>query len=237
VRLDDPDLVAREYASEERLVRRRLDVWADYRAPNPEDAALAALREVEPARVLEIGPGPGEFAARVRDEVGAEVVAVDVSPRLVELVRARGIEAHVGDAQRLPFPPASFAAAVANWVLYHLTELDRALAELTRVLKPGGRLVAATNAADHLVELWSLVGRDETLSFGAENGGDVLARRFARVERRDVQGEVVFPTREALVGYLGAFAELAGEDLGARLPEVPIPFRARVRNVVFVADT
>jgi SAM-dependent methyltransferase len=235
-RLDDPALVAREYASEQRLVRRRLDVWADYRATNPEYIAVAALREASPGRVLEIGPGPGEFAARVRDEVGAEVVAVDVSRRLVELVRGRGIEAHVSDAQQLPFPSCSFDAAVANWVLYHVPALDRALAELARVLRPHGRLVAITNAGEHMVELWSLVGRDEHLSFSAENGGALLAGHFARVERRDVRGEVVFRTREALLGYLGAFAELAGKNLAARLPEVPIPFRARVSNAVFVAD-
>lgn len=196
-RLDDQAVVAREYATEERLVRRRLDVWADYRAPNPEDVALAALGEASPRRVLELGPGPGEFAVRVRDELGADVVAVDVSPRLVELVRARGIEAHIGDARKLPF----------------------------------------TNSQDHMRELWSLLDRVGPLSFGAENGAALLGRHFPRVERRDVRGEVVFPTREALLGYLGAFVELAGDDLAARLPGVPIPFRARSSNAVFVADT
>jgi SAM-dependent methyltransferase len=235
--LDDPGMVAREYASEERLVRRRLDVWTDYQAPNPEDVALAALGEAAPRRVLELGPGPGEFAARIRDELCAEVVAVDISPRLVELVCARGIEAHVGDARALPFESGSFDAAAANWVLYHVPELDRALAELARVLRPGGRLVAVTNSNEHMGELWSLVGRNEPLSFGAENGAALLAGHFARVERRDVGGEVVFPTREALLGYLHAFVELAGEDLAARLPRVPIPFRARVSNAVFVAET
>jgi SAM-dependent methyltransferase len=235
--LDDPAMVAREYASEERLVLRRLDVWADYRAPNPEDVALAALREAAPKRVLEVGPGPGEFATRIRDELVAEVTAVDVSPRLVGLVRARGIDAHVGDVQALSFADGSFDAAAANWVLYHVPDVDRALAELARVLRPGGRLVAVTNARDHMVELWRLLGREEELSFGAETGGDLLRMRFARVERRDVRGEVMFPSREALLGYLRAFTELAGEDLAVRLPEVELPFVARVRNAVFVADT
>jgi SAM-dependent methyltransferase len=235
-RLDDPGVVAREYASEERMLRRRLDFWADFRAPNPDDLALAALSETSPRRVLEVGPGEGEFAQRVRDELRAEVVAVDVSPRLVELVRARGIEAHAGDARQLPFDSSSFDAAVANRVLYHVPALDRAVSELARVLRPRGRLVAITYYREHMGELWRLLGRDQLLSFDADTGDALLARHFARVERRDVRGAVVFPTREALLGYLEAFVELAGEDLGARLPEVPIPFRARVANAVFVAE-
>jgi EAL domain-containing protein (putative c-di-GMP-specific phosphodiesterase class I) len=88
--LDDPALVAREYATEERLVDRRLDVRADYRAENPEDVALAALHEAAPARVLEIGPGPGEFAARVRDELGAS--GADPGRLMVELTESSTLE-------------------------------------------------------------------------------------------------------------------------------------------------
>jgi hypothetical protein len=82
-----------------------------------------------------------------------------------------------------------------------------------------------------------LLGRDEPLSFAAENNAVILRASFARVERRDVRGEVVFPTREALLGYLGAFAELAGQDLAVPLPTVELPFHAGVANAVFVADT
>jgi SAM-dependent methyltransferase len=235
--LRDRDLVAREFAGEERLVGRRLDRWADYRAPDPREVALAALAEGRPRRVLEIGPGTGELAERVRDELRCEVVCVDVSPRMVELARARGLEAFVADVVDLPFEPASFDAALAAWGVYFVAHLDRALAELARVLRGGGRLVAITNSDEHLRELWAPLGLARPLSFSAENGGETLGRRFARVERRDTAGEVVFPTREALLGYLGAFRELYGHDVAARLPDVELPFRASVRNAVFVADT
>src|SRR5918911_5555528 len=104
------------------------------------------------------GLRPGELAARIQDELGADVVAVDISPRMVELARGRGVDARVGDAQELPFAPGEFDCAVAAWMLYHIPDPDRALAELARVLERGGRLVAVTNAPDHLRELRALLG-------------------------------------------------------------------------------
>ena len=62
---------------------------------------------------------------------------VDVSPRMVELARARGVDARVGDVQELPFDDGSFDCAVAAWMLFHVPDLDRGLAELARVLRPG----------------------------------------------------------------------------------------------------
>jgi SAM-dependent methyltransferase len=84
MRLDDAELVLAEYATEHGL-RARWAAYDDLPGPNAWREALAAVREVRPARVLEVGCGRGEFAARVRDELGAAVVAVDLSPRMVEL--------------------------------------------------------------------------------------------------------------------------------------------------------
>jgi ubiquinone/menaquinone biosynthesis C-methylase UbiE len=120
---------------------------------NAEEVAFAAVAEVAPTRVLEIGCGPGYFAERVQQETGARVRALDLSPRMVELARDRGVAAEVGDVQELPFADRTFDCAVANWLLYHVPSLDRGLAELARVLGPPGRLVAATFAGDHLGEL------------------------------------------------------------------------------------
>ena len=66
----------------------------------------------------------GELAERVRKELGGEVVAVDISPRMVELARARGVDAHLADVQSLPFEDGEFDCVAANWVLYHVPDLD-----------------------------------------------------------------------------------------------------------------
>jgi len=59
--------------------------------------------------------------------------------------------------QSLPFADESFDTAVAAWMLYHVPDIDRGIAELARVLAPGGRLVAVTNSELHLHELRELI--------------------------------------------------------------------------------
>jgi SAM-dependent methyltransferase len=191
------------------------------------------VAEVAPRRVLEVGCGPGELSARIRDELGAEVVAVDLSPRMVELARGRGVDARVGDVQALAFADAAFDCAVAAWMLYHVPDLDRALAELRRVLRPGGRLVAVTNAAEHMREVVELARvRRAPSSFSCESGGASLGRHFTQVERRDAFGWVVFPDRAAAQAYVDATVTLAGRSL----PAFTGPLRARRAPCVFVAQ-
>ena len=236
MRFDDPELVAREYASEERFAARRA-VFSDLVVgEKAEDLAIAALEETHPARVLEVGCGLGAFAERVVHELGAEVVAVDVAPRMVELARARGVNALVADAQTLPFAAEEFDCVVANWVLHHVPDLERGLAEFERVLEPRGRLVAATFSAEHLLDLYEWLG-DPTvgeLEFSSENGAAPLSRHFAHVERRDAKGTVVFPDRDALQAYLSSL--IRGRELADRLPDFAGELRARSRQSIFVAD-
>jgi SAM-dependent methyltransferase len=232
VRLDDPGVVRAEYATEERFRRRRLYEWAIYEGPDPREHALLALHEARPRRILDVGCGTGELAERAASVLGCEVLGVDQSERMVELTRARGVEARVGDVQRLEFDAGEFDAALASWMLYHVPDLDRSAAELARVLRPGGRLVALVNDAQHAAEIW---GRDEddfaTVCYEA------LRRRFASVERRDVHGAATFVTRDALRGYLAGFDTLHGRDERGRADELPVPLRVRCHNVVLVADT
>lgn len=237
MRFDDPEVVRREYAGEERLLARRV-VFRDYvEGPNAEDLAFEALRESGPGRVLEIGCGPGYFAERVRDELGAEVVALDVSPRMVELARGRGLEALVGDVQRLPFDRHTFDCGVANWVLHHVPDLDGGLTEIRRVLRPRGSLVAATFGERHLLDLYEWLGDPgiSELGFSRENGAEPLRRHFEYVERRDADAVVVFPDREAVRAYLAAL--IRGRELAERLPHFTGSFRARSCQAIFIAET
>jgi SAM-dependent methyltransferase len=236
VRLDDPEVVRREYATEAGL-RARASVYGGVAGPDAREAAFDAVGEAAPRDVLEVGCGWGELAARVTAELGASVVALDLSPRMVELARARGADARVGDVQELPFPDASFDVAVANWMLYHVPDLERALSELARVLRPGGRLVAATNGLDHLAELWALVGRARRLEparFLAETAEEALRQHFAHVERRDVAGPVTFPDTDAVRGYVAS--SVAHKHLADRVPELSGPLVATRRNTIFVAE-
>jgi ubiquinone/menaquinone biosynthesis C-methylase UbiE len=236
VKLDDPEHVREQYASEAGLAARKA-IYTEVTGPDAREIVFEGIAEVAPRRVLEVGCGEGELAKRLQFELGAEVIALDQSERMVELTRARGVDARVGDVRMLPFEDGSFDVAVAAWMLYHVRNVDRAVGELARVLRPGGRLVAATNASDHLHEMLSLAGLArafDDLSFRAENGAEALERHFARVEIRDASGTVTFRDAEQIRSYLRSSARFA--DGADRVPELTEPLVARRRHVVFVAE-
>lgn len=235
--LNDPDLVAREYATETGLEGRR----AAYRhatGPDAVEVALAAVLETRPASVLEVGCGTGVMAERIASAIAPEgiLAAVDLSPRMVELTCARGVDAVVADVQNLPFVDASFDVAFAAWMLYHVPVAEKAIEELHRVLRPGGRLVAVTNASRHLAELRRLCGVEggAAASFDEVSGERTLRDRFARVETRDAAGELRFPDRESVQAYAEATITLWPRGSGP-LPPFEVPFVVTRAPVIFVA--
>jgi len=88
MKLNDPDLVCRQYQTEAGLGVRR-DAVARFReGPDAVDAALlAAVAAPTPRRVLEVGCGMGQFAELLLAELAVDLIAVDLSPRMVELAR------------------------------------------------------------------------------------------------------------------------------------------------------
>jgi SAM-dependent methyltransferase len=235
MKLNDPELVSCEYATEAGLAVRRDTISRFLDGPNAVDAALAAVAEVAPVRVLEVGCGMGQFAERIARKLETELVAVDLAPRMVDLARERGVDARLGDVQALAFADGEFDCAIANWMLYHVPDLDAGVRELARVLRPGGRLVAATLGEENLADLWRLVDYPRpTRPFSAENGAEVLGRHFARVERRDVEAALVFPDRAAVQRYVDS--SFFAPAVERRVPEVPEPFRVRTVQAVFVAE-
>jgi SAM-dependent methyltransferase len=235
MRLNDPELVRRQYASEDGLSVRR-DFQRRFReGPDAFDTAFEAVVAAHPRRVLEVGCGMGNFAERIARETSAEVVATDLSPRMVELARERGLDARVADVQGLPFDDGEFDCAVANAMLYHVEDVDGALSELARILEPRGQLVAVTIGEAHMAEVWRLVGyRKSERPFSRENGGEQLARHFRSVQREDVDAELVFPDAAAVHDYVDS--TIFSAEVLRPLPEFEGPFRAGAYATVFVAE-
>jgi SAM-dependent methyltransferase len=232
--LDDPETVKEQYAREDNL-RARQRLYEEMSGPHPHDALWQTLVEWEPRRVLEVGGGPGELSERMQKELGAEVSFLDISPRMVELARERGLDAQVGDVQSLPFEDGTFDTVVAAWMLYHVPDLDRGLAEIARVLRPGGALIAVTNSVLHISELRELMaypdGHQET--FNRENGEEFLRKHFGQIERLDLETEVTVRDRQKLVDYQQSTTVPTHP-----VPEnVELPFIIHGRTSIFVAMT
>lgn len=169
-------------------------------------------------RILDLGCGSGELWDENRDRMPAGwlVCLSDLSPGMLVAARRRLADLApcpafcVADAQRIPFADHSFDAVIANHMLYHVVDRARALREIRRVLRPGGRLYAATNGRRHLRELDELVAtwvpeekRENAAAwFGLENGAEQLRPWFAEVTREDYPDALEITEAEPLVAYV-----------------------------------
>ena len=91
--------------------------------------------------ILDLGCGDGKLTQRIA-ESGAHVLGADASAPMVAAARERGIEAEQANAESLPFRDGTFDAVFSNAVLHWVRGQDQMLAQVHRVLKPGGRFVA-----------------------------------------------------------------------------------------------
>ncbi len=189
------------------------------------------------ARVLELGSGPGWLWRNNADRIpaGWEVTLSDFSPGMVETAQAAlaGCNANLRferiDAQSIPFEDGRFDAVIANHMLYHVPDRPKALAEIRRVLKPGGRLFAATNGKEHMRELDTLIRAfnpaiiyefaSDANPFRLENGGELLGQFFAPVELRLYENDLHVTEVEPLVAYAFSMGSLSQGDLAGREDE------------------
>jgi arsenite methyltransferase len=112
------------------------------------ELVYAALRPKEGARILDVGCGPGFYVAELLERVGPEgfVVGVDRSAEMLALARQRAgghgnVDFREGEATAVPVDDGAFDGALAVQVLEYVHDVDRALAELHRALRPAGRVV------------------------------------------------------------------------------------------------
>jgi SAM-dependent methyltransferase len=118
-------------------------------------------------RVLDVGCGTGSLAFELPRAAGIAMVAgIDLTPGFIEFARARNsdprIRFELGDARDLPFPDNSFDRAFSLLVLHFLPDAARAVAEMRRVVRPGGTVAAAVwdnyGGQPHIRMLWDIAG-------------------------------------------------------------------------------
>lgn len=152
------------------------------------DRALALRPEAE--RVLDVATGTAGVALHWTDRADVEVTGVDLTERMLRrgrqrvLERGRGgrIRLVVGRAERLPFPDATFDALTFTYLLRYVTDPAATLAELARVLRPGGAL-ASLEFAVPPNPLWHAAWRGYTRGVLPVAGYATGGREWARVGR------------------------------------------------------
>jgi SAM-dependent methyltransferase len=183
--------------------------------------------------LLELGCGPGglwlENSGRIPR--GWEITLSDASPGMLEQARTnlevtgRPFHFEVIDAQCIPFSGGTFDAVIANHMLYHVPDRTKALGEIRRVLRPGGRLFASTVGRGHMREMVELIGRfdPELEAWGAgglaaetitlENGAAQLSPLFTDISLHRYEDALVVTEPAPLVDYvLSGRIKLDGEE-------------------------
>lgn len=210
-------------------------------------------------RALDAGCGSGHFLLPLAQRLvpaGAEVIGLDLSEGMLTTARERlaaaglALVCQTGDVETLPFADGAFDLILANFMLYHLPHLDQGIAELRRVLRPGGMLLAATNGAHNLSELFELGARacreagvaDETLrslvagerfaapmSFTLETGAQALGRHFAQVRLERYPDELRVTEATPLTAYFAStwLVDMVA-DAAEEASEARVALRARM---------
>src|SRR3954447_24486596 len=122
-------------------------------------------------RILDLGCGDGQLTARLA-AAGIEVRGVDASPAMVAAARANGVAADEASAEKLPYADAFFDAVFSNAALHWVRDQDAMMAQVHRVLKPGGRFVAEMGGHGNIAAIRvALIAILERHGFaGAEDG-------------------------------------------------------------------
>src|SRR5262249_11609505 len=179
-----------------------------------------------------IGCGPGSYFDVLSSCIPeGRLIAGDLSYGMVQkaALHAKADMLLNSDAQTLPFPSGVFDIVLANHMLFHVPELDKALTEVHRVLNPGGLVVAATNSQFNQPEFEQLfrrtygllgaIGPDVepmkpvTHNFYLEDAPRKLARHFFAVARYDFPSAFIFPSTQPVIDYINSTRALREPQL------------------------
>lgn len=248
--LTDPNILRRQtYADDEAFLIRR-EIHEHYSVPKVDfrEWALQRIQWRGEETVLDVGCGPGVYAQTLaRLQPGTTYYGMDFSPGMMTKHPQRHSLA-LADVQHIPFADHTFDVVMANHMLYHVPDIDRAIQEFRRVLKPDGVLLTATNSVENMPQFYELYkrailvlstpGRKVSLPlpnshlFTLESGTRKLAQHFYAVVRHDLPGAFVFKEIDPVMAYLESTRSLREPQLppGISWESVMMVVRDQIKN-------
>jgi 2-polyprenyl-3-methyl-5-hydroxy-6-metoxy-1,4-benzoquinol methylase len=218
-------------------VERRFlaEAWFAQRPGEPPFSSLMPFAELRGKDVLEIGCGTGVHT-RLLAAAGANVSAIDLTPTAVELTRRRlelaelSADVREADAESLPYGDASFDFVWSWGVIHHSSDTDRVIAEIARVVRPGGRLAFMVYHRTS-VTFWL----NYVLYRGVLRGG-LLHENADELANRWSDGVIArHYTRRTLIESLSPwFEDIETQVMGQIGEALPLPSRLRKQIASFV---
>lgn len=218
-KIDNTDLVKEQYKNSRNLDARinlhsfninKIDwnVWCFEKMNIPDGS-----------KVLELGCGNGLLWTKNKEAIkqNLDITLSDLSEGMLqgakENINNPNIKYQIIDVQDIPYEDECFDVVIARHMLYHVPDIDKALSEIKRVLKPNGKFYVSTNGSENMKELKDLVdgyNKDTKYNpqkvfadkFGIENGTEILKRYFNNVRLEKFDGQIVIDKAEPIVGYV-----------------------------------
>lgn len=170
------------------------------------------------ANVLELGTGSGALWSNIADKIPVKwnITLSDLSQGMLDaawrnlVVTGRNFKFEQMDAQSIPYSDETFDIVIANHMIYHIPDRAKALAEIKRVLKKGGHLIATTVGQSHMKEITDWLQRVDndndfspfTLPFTLENGMEQLEKVFSKVTLSRYEDSLQVTDIDLLIAYL-----------------------------------
>jgi ubiquinone/menaquinone biosynthesis C-methylase UbiE len=172
----------------------------------------------EGCNVLELGCGNGNMwnDKIQRLPAGSKLILSDLSNGMREIVSEKfkaypNVSTEIVDIQNIQYPDNSFDMIIANSMLYHIPNLEKAIAEVYRVLKPGGKFYATTVGVNGMQEYLHAKFKEfnpkinafsKPFPFNLQNGRDILGRSFKNIEMHEYEDSLEITETSDLIDWI-----------------------------------